>query len=81
MTGSPLALSYQELFRVTGSLLSLVLCDFVTVESVVTESASSTGSRKRFREMIVTHVGVHDWVSPGSLLSGTRLSYGGLSSE
>ncbi len=48
--------------------------DFVTVESVVTES--STGPRKRFREMIVAHVGVHGWVSPGSLLSGTRLSYG-----
>jgi hypothetical protein len=47
------------------------LCDFV---SVVTES--STGPRKRFREMIVAHVGVHGWVSPGFLLSGTRLSYG-----
>jgi hypothetical protein len=46
----------------------------VTVESVVTES--STGPRKRFREMTVAHVGVHGWVSPGSVLSGTRLSYG-----
>ena len=50
------------------------LCDFVTVEFVVTES--STGPRKRFREMIVAHVGVHGWVSPGSLLSGTLVSYG-----
>ena len=35
---------------------------------MVTES--STGPRKRFREMSVAHVGVHGWVSPGSLLSG-----------
>ena len=42
------------------------ICDFVTVESVVTES--STGPRKRFREMTVAHVGVHGWVSPGSLM-------------
>jgi hypothetical protein len=35
-----------------------VLCDFVTVEFVVTES--STGPRKQFREMIVVHVGGHD---------------------
>jgi hypothetical protein len=26
--------------------------------------------------MTVAHVGGHGWVSPGSLLSGTRLSYG-----
>ena len=49
------------------------LCDFVTGVSVVTES--STGPIKRFREMNVDHVGVYCWVSPGSLLSGTRLSY------
>ena len=42
--------------------------------SVVTES--STGPIKRFKEMIVAHVGVHGWVSPGSLLSGTLSSDG-----
>jgi hypothetical protein len=26
--------------------------------------------------MTVAHVGGHGWVSPGSILSGTRLSYG-----
>jgi len=41
---------------------------------VVTES--STGPIKRFREMIVAHVGVHGSGFPGSLLSGTLLSYG-----
>jgi len=39
------------------------LCDFVTVEFVVTES--STGPIKRFREMIVAHVGGHGWGFPG----------------
>jgi len=34
------------------------LCDFVTVEFVVTEP--STGPRKRFREMTVAHGGGHD---------------------
>ena len=42
------------------------LCDFVTVEFVVTES--STGPRKRFREMTVAHGGGHDrglpWLAP-----------------
>jgi len=57
-----------------GSSVFYYVCDFVTVEFVVTES--STGPRKRFREMTVAHVGGHDWVFPGSLLSGTRLSYG-----
>ena len=34
--------------------VEMFLCDFVTVEFVVTES--STGTRKRFREMTVAHV-------------------------
>ena len=63
---------YASIFGARGWLKRN--CDFVTVESVVTES--STGPRKRFMEMTVAHVGVHGWVSPGSLLSGTRLSYG-----
>jgi hypothetical protein len=37
---------------------------------------SSTGTIKRFKEMNVVHVGVHGWVSPGSLLSRTLSSYG-----
>ena len=44
---------------------------------VVTES--STGPIKRFKEMIVAHVGVHGSGLPGSLLSGLyRRSYFGL---
>ena len=43
--------------------LSLSLCDFVSVEFVVTYS--STGPRKRFREMIAAHGGGHGRSLPG----------------
>jgi hypothetical protein len=36
---------------------------------------SSTGTRKRFREMIAAHGGGHGRGLPGSLLSGTLPSY------
>jgi hypothetical protein len=37
---------------------------------------SSTGPRKRFREMIAAHVGGHGQGFPRSLLSGTLPSHG-----
>ena len=52
------------------------LCDFVSGVFVVTES--STGPRKRFREMTVAHGGGHGQGLgfPRSLLSGTLSSHG-----
>ena len=46
-----------QAFSAVLDQVSYDLCDCVTVEFVVTES--STGSRKRFREMIVAHGGGH----------------------